>query len=97
MRLPLLHDGDHVACAKRLRALLRELPENASALHTLAMCELRFRILEKAAERGFTDPALLLRDTRLASLQADPRFEQLAQRLVSSGQKAVPATPGVTP
>jgi tetratricopeptide (TPR) repeat protein len=56
-----------------------------------------FGYLHKAVERGFSDPALLLRDTRLASLRADPRFGQLARRLAGSGKSGTQATPGVPP
>jgi choline-sulfatase len=56
-----------------------------------------FSYLEKAAERGSSDPTLLLRDTGLASLRADPRFEQLAQRLAGSKKSGTQATPGVPP
>jgi arylsulfatase A-like enzyme/Tfp pilus assembly protein PilF len=92
----LLHDGDHAASAKLLRSLLQELPENVSALNTLAVCEVLMGNPKAAEQHYLKSLAVMPRQyTVLVELGriylAERKYESARARFLEA-LKVVPAS-----
>jgi len=87
------------SAAQGLLRLTKQYPWHMESHYLLATLhavqnktDLAFNSLEKAIQLGFSNQALLYKDKNLAKLREDPRFQQLAEKLITAPAAAKPKT-----